>query len=91
VRVVVRADEATHRPIRIDVIDTGIGIPAERMATIFEPFEQGDGSIARKYGGTGLGLSISLSLCERMGYRLEATSEVGRGSVFSIVLDAQAA
>jgi signal transduction histidine kinase/CheY-like chemotaxis protein len=86
--VVVRVavEEETHRPVRITVGDTGIGIPEDRLALIFEAFQQADPSTTRRYGGTGLGLTISKALCELMGYRLEVTSQVGKGSAFSIVL-----
>jgi PAS domain S-box-containing protein len=85
VTVAVRAD-AEGRPTRIDVTDTGIGIAPDRQATIFQAFEQAESGTARRYGGTGLGLAISASLCELMGYRVEVTSEIGRGSVFSVYL-----
>jgi two-component system, sensor histidine kinase and response regulator len=64
------------------VIDTGIGIPAEKHSLIFQPFAQADGSMTRKYGGTGLGLSISMRLVELMRGRMWVTSEPGRGSAF---------
>ena len=87
-RVVVRviADPASRRPARIDVIDTGIGIPKDRQQAIFDAFEQADSSTARQYGGTGLGLAVSKSLCDLLGYGLEVRSEVGAGSVFSVFL-----
>jgi signal transduction histidine kinase len=89
-RVVVRvvADLASRRPERIEVVDTGIGIPAERQGAIFDAFEQGDTSTARRFGGTGLGLAVSKSLCDLMGYRLEVRSTVGVGSVFTVNLAA---
>ena len=86
VRVV--ADPASRRPERIDVIDTGIGIPPERQQAIFDAFEQADSSTARQYGGTGLGLAVSKSLCDLLGYGLEVQSELGVGSVFSVILTA---
>jgi len=86
VTVRVAADGESRRPTRIDVADTGIGIPADRREVIFEAFRQAENSASRKYGGTGLGLTISRSLCRLMGYRLQVDSEVGRGSTFSIFL-----
>jgi signal transduction histidine kinase/CheY-like chemotaxis protein len=87
-RVTVRviADPATGRPTRIDVADTGVGIPKERLGQIFEAFQQADPSTARKFGGTGLGLTISQALCQLMGYRIEVASEVNKGSTFRVVL-----
>jgi two-component system, sensor histidine kinase and response regulator len=64
------------------VRDTGIGIMPEKRATIFEPFSQADGSMARKYGGTGLGLAICVQLGQMMGGGIRVESEVGRGSSF---------
>jgi len=86
VMVRVIADPASRRPERIEVADTGIGIPAERQQAIFDAFEQADSSTARRFGGTGLGLAVSKSLCDVMGYGLEVRSEAGVGSVFSVIL-----
>lgn len=72
--------------IRLDVRDTGIGIPEERRNTIFESFTQVDGSITRRYGGTGLGLTICRQLVELMGGRITMESVLGQGSTFSIEL-----
>jgi PAS domain S-box-containing protein len=77
-------DEYGH--LNIDVVDTGIGIPPEKIDTLFEAFTQADGSTTRKYGGTGLGLSIVKKLCELMGGSVSATSTPGEGSVFSVDL-----
>jgi PAS domain S-box-containing protein len=84
VRVVTAPDDPN--PVRIDVVDTGIGIPREKLGLIFEAFQQADAGTARKYGGTGLGLTISQALCQLMGFHIEVTSEIGHGSTFSVVL-----
>jgi signal transduction histidine kinase len=73
--------------VRIAVIDTGIGIPAERMEEIFEPFHQLDGSSSRKYGGTGLGLALVRKIIEAHGSVIHINSEVGKGSQFDFLLN----
>ena len=87
ITVTIEIDEKTKHPIRIGVRDTGIGIPEDRLDSVFEEFQQVDSSTARKYGGTGLGLAISKSLCELMGYDLKVESKVGEGSCFFISLN----
>lgn len=82
VRVV--AHPRTHRPLRLEVVDTGIGIPKARQVAVFEAFQQADSGTSRKYGGTGLGLTISRALCELLQCQLELRSEPGQGSTFSI-------
>ena len=73
-------------PIRIDVTDTGVGMPPARIHEIFEPFKQLAAGRPAKAKGSGLGLSICRSLCDLMGYELQVHSEPGAGSTFSILL-----
>ncbi|WP_417838995.1 response regulator [Tritonibacter scottomollicae] len=70
--------------LRISVVDTGIGIPAEKLDRIFHAFEQADGAATRNFEGTGLGLAISTRLLQLMQGRIHVTSSEGRGSVFAI-------
>jgi signal transduction histidine kinase/CheY-like chemotaxis protein len=88
VRLAVRAD--SDRTLRFDVADTGPGIPPEKIGEIFRPFTQVDASMSRRYGGTGLGLAISSRLAEALGGELLVESQVGRGSVFSLRVRAEA-
>jgi len=81
--VLVRVEPAPGRGcVRFTVRDTGIGIAADQLERIFHPFEQGDATVAQRYGGSGLGLSISRRLVERMGGRIWVESEPGHGSTF---------
>jgi signal transduction histidine kinase/ActR/RegA family two-component response regulator len=87
IRVVLGADEERGvRRLRVDVIDTGIGVAAADHARIFEPFSQVDASESRRFAGTGLGLAISRRLAEQLGGRLGLVSEVGAGSTFTLLL-----
>ena len=71
-----------HIEFHCEITDTGIGVPAEKLQTIFEKFSQADTSTTRKYGGTGLGLAITKQLVEMMGGTIGVDSEVGAGSTF---------
>lgn len=78
--------EGKERRVRIDVADTGVGIPENRLGTIFQQFAQADASIARRFGGSGLGLSISSELARLMGGWIDVRSVPGRGSTFTVHL-----
>ena len=71
---------------QIEVGDSGIGIPADRLHAVFEAFEQSESFTSRRYGGTGLGLAISRALCEAMGFALYGDSAFGMGTTFRINL-----
>ena len=86
VRITNEPDAAIQGVIRFSVTDTGIGVPPEQLAKIFESFTQAHSSTARHYGGTGLGLTISKHLAERMNGRIWAESTVGQGSTFHCTL-----
>jgi PAS domain S-box-containing protein len=77
--------------LRFAVSDTGIGIPANKLKAIFDPFTQADGSTTRKFGGTGLGLTICARLVEIMGGRIWAESELGKGSTFQFEIQLERA
>jgi signal transduction histidine kinase len=78
--------ENGERTVEWIVSDTGIGIPVDRQHSIFDEFQQVDGSSTRLYGGTGLGLSLSKHLARLLGGRITVTSEPGSGSRFRFVL-----
>ncbi len=85
-RVVVSVKEEGANLVTVSVIDTGIGIPPERMAEVFEPFHQLDGSSTRHAGGTGLGLSLVRQIVEAHGSLLDVISVEGKGSTFKFPL-----
>ena len=75
-----------NEKIRFDIIDTGIGIPEDKLQTVFESFSQANASDTRKYGGTGLGLSISRQLVGMMGGNIAIESKEGYGTTFSFLV-----
>ncbi len=87
----IEPEHADPSALRCSVSDTGIGIPTDKLHSIFESFTQGDSTTTREYGGTGLGLSISKQLVELMGGELQVESARGCGSTFSFVIHLAAA
>ncbi len=86
VRVRTRPKTSGLHELKVSVVDTGVGIPPDRIDRIFESFSQADASTTRKFGGTGLGLTISKHLAELMDGRIWVESEVGKGSTFHFTI-----
>ncbi|MGA3068409.1 MAG: ATP-binding protein [Tepidisphaeraceae bacterium] len=75
---------AQNPVLEVKITDTGIGIPAEQLATLFKPFVQGDASITRQYGGSGLGLAISKHFARALGGDIAVNTQPGKGSTFTV-------
>ncbi len=92
--VTLRAGGESRQPgqftLRIWVEDSGTGIPADKLLSIFDKFTQADESVSRRFGGTGLGLAITRSLVELHGGDIQVQSELGRGSTFAVTLQCEA-
>ena len=88
VRLDIDWDQSRHQ-LRFDIIDTGIGVAADDLEAIFQPFNQADTSAKRRFGGTGLGLTICRRLAEMLGGQVIPSSELGKGSTFSLILPAK--
>ena len=85
--VTLKVSPLTTEPgVTIDVEDSGIGIPQDRLESIFAPFSQADSSMTRRFGGTGLGTTIARQLTELMGGQISVVSTVGSGTTFSVRL-----
>lgn len=89
IKIIVEEASASENEVQVEfsVVDNGIGISEEALPVIFDSFEQGDGSITRKYGGTGLGLTISKRIVDLLGGELEAHNCKPHGAVFSFTLN----
>lgn len=81
------AQEDDIATVYFEIVDTGIGIPEDKLQTVFESFSQGSIEVNRKYGGTGLGLTIVKKLIELLGGEIKLKSEVGKGSTFTFKLN----
>ncbi|MDB5901392.1 MAG: arcB 7, partial [Betaproteobacteria bacterium] len=87
VTVVLRLASGAAPAMAVDVIDSGIGIAADKLETMFDPFVQADSSVTRRFGGTGLGLTISRRFARALGGDIVVASELGKGSTFTMTVE----
>lgn len=85
VKIVLNINLFDNKPVRLDIHDSGPGIPQADLEMIFEAFQQCDNSVTRRFGGAGLGLAIARSFSDLLGFKILVESKVGQGSCFSIV------
>jgi two-component system chemotaxis sensor kinase CheA len=85
-KIILKVEKINDETVNISVKDSGIGISAEAVGRVFEEFQQADNTTTRQYGGTGLGLTISRNLARLLGGDLTATSELGKGSTFTLTI-----
>jgi PAS domain S-box-containing protein len=78
--------KARRSEVNITIVDTGVGIPRDKISLIFNKFQQVEDGLSRKYGGTGMGLAISKAIIEQLGGRITVKSELGVGSLFCVIL-----
>jgi CheY-like chemotaxis protein len=81
------ADKGSKVNLKFDVIDTGIGIPKDKLASVFESYTQAYTDITRRFGGTGLGLAITRQLVTMQGGEISLDSEIGKGTIFTVQLE----
>ncbi|HYC44259.1 MAG TPA: response regulator [Burkholderiales bacterium] len=87
VTVTLRFVDGDKPQVAVDVTDTGIGIPADKLGALFNPFVQADSSVTRRFGGTGLGLTISRRFARALGGDVVVASELGKGSTFTMTVE----
>ncbi len=85
-KITMLIENVGSKSLKFDIVDTGIGMNDEQLKNVFEEFTQAESSTSKDYGGTGLGLPISKKMTEMMGGRIDAVSEVGKGTTFSITI-----